>query len=298
METPKLSTPVAIIIAGVLIAGAVIFVSNNKNSAQNGVPTPVAQVHDEQISPLSSSDHVQGNIQAAKVVIVEYSDLECPFCKTFHETLVSVTDKYQTGSDVAWVYRHFPLDRHPKAPKEAEASECATELAGNDGFWKFITAVFATTPSNNGMDDGVYNTPKPVPTDASGKPYYDEKKPTSATDAGVLSKIAVQIGLDKAKFEACLASGKYASKVKDQLNDALKAGGNGTPYSILVLKNKIGDAAKKLVQDTNAEVLKQINQPGTPDLLFVTTDGMRVGVSGAMEPTLMTQIIDAILAGK
>ncbi|MDD4988840.1 MAG: thioredoxin domain-containing protein [Candidatus Pacebacteria bacterium] len=290
----KLSTPVAIIIAGVIIAGAILLVASGKisNNAQPGV---ITQDHNENIAPVTSADHIKGSPDAP-IVMVEFSDLECPFCKIFHQTLEGLVTTY--SGKVAWVYRHFPLDRHPKAPAEAQASECAAELGGNDGFWKFITQVYAVTPSNNGMDDGVYNTPEPVPKDSTGTPYYTEKKPKSATDAGVLSLTAVNIGLDKAKFEACLASGKYKQKVTDQLNDGVQAGGNGTPYTIMVLKNKIGDVAKKYITDTNATFLKQINTPGTPDLLFVTNDGMRIGVSGAQDPAVMQKIVDLVLAGK
>ncbi|MDD5050470.1 MAG: thioredoxin domain-containing protein [Candidatus Pacebacteria bacterium] len=294
----KLSTPVAIIVAGVIIAGAILLVQTgkvgNNNSANGGV---VAQDHSENVAPVSADEHIQGSADAP-IVMVEYSDLECPFCKNFHVTLEGLMSTYGKDNKLAWVYRHFPLDRHPKAPAEAQASECAAELGGNDGFWKFVTGVYAVTPSNNGMDDGVYNTPEPVPKDDAGVPYYKEAKPTSAKDAGMLSKIAVQIGLEKAKFEDCLASGKYKQKVTDQLNDGVQAGGNGTPYTIMVLKNKIPDAAKKYVTDTNTGFLKQINTPGTPDLLFVTNDGMRIGVSGAQDPAVMKKIIDLVLAGK
>ncbi|MDD5068933.1 MAG: thioredoxin domain-containing protein [Candidatus Pacebacteria bacterium] len=294
----KLSTPVAIIVAGVIIAGAILLVQTgkvgNNNSGQNGV---AVQDHNENIAPVTADEHIQGDIHAP-IVMVEYSDLECPFCKIFHETMEGIWSAYHDDGRIAWVYRHFPLDRHPKAPAEAQASECAAELGGNIGFWHFITQLFAVTPSNNGMDIGVYNTPKPAPTDENGKPYYKEAKPTSAKDAGMLSKIAVQIGLEKAKFEDCLASGKYKQKVADQLADGVQAGGNGTPYTIMVLKNKIPDAAKKYITDTNTGFLKQINSPGTPDLLFVTNDGMRIGVSGAQDPAVMKKIVDLVLAGK
>ncbi len=271
MEQSKLSTPVAIIIAGVIIAGAIMLVQTGKvgtKTPSSNEPEAVVQDHQEEIAPVTSADHIQGNIDDAKITIVEYSDLECPFCKVFHQTLETIMGTYHTDNQVAWVYRHFPLDRHPKAPHEAEASECAEELGGNDAFWKYITRLYSITPSNNGLD------------------------------VAKLPEIAKFVGLDVTKFNTCLASGKYKSKIDSQLADGQRAGANGTPYSILVLKNKIGDSAKKLIADTNTKFLKQINQPGTPDLLFVTNDGMKVGVSGAQDGGLLKKIIDAILAGK
>ena len=112
------------------------------------------------------------------------------------------------GDKVAWVYRHFPIDElHPKARKEAEASECANELGGNDKFWAYIDRLFAITPSNNRLE------------------------PTE------LPKIAEYVGLDKTPFESCLASGKYAEKISNDLKDAGSAGARGTPYSLVVAEN-------------------------------------------------------------
>src|SRR3989344_7899897 len=59
------------------------------------------------------ADHLRGNADA-KVFLVEYSDLECPFCAQFHETAKQLIDEYD--GRVAWIYRHFPLDSiHPNA---------------------------------------------------------------------------------------------------------------------------------------------------------------------------------------
>ena len=100
------------------------------------------------LKPISAEDHILGKLDAP-IIIVEYSDLECPFCKVFHRTMHEVMDKYGKDNKVAWIYRQFPIDSlHSKARKEAEATECANELGGNDGFWKFTDEVFGTTNSN------------------------------------------------------------------------------------------------------------------------------------------------------
>lgn len=158
-----------------------------------------------QLAAITDQDWVKGN-RDAKVSIVEFSDTECPFCKRFHSTMQRIINEY--GDDVNWVYRHFPLaSLHPKAPKEAEATECAGELGGNDGFWAYLDRLFEITPSNNGLD------------------------------ASQLPQIAEDVGLDRAKFETCLSSGKYTNKVSDQYNQATAAGGRGTPYSVIVTKD-------------------------------------------------------------
>ena len=125
----KLAIPFAILVAGGLIAGA-LYYSNLKTAElqQKALQAQHAEKDTTgEMRPLSSEDHILGNPKA-DVVIVEYSDLECPYCKLFQPTLQRVMDEYGKDGKVAWVYRHFPIDSlHPKAPKEAEASECANE---------------------------------------------------------------------------------------------------------------------------------------------------------------------------
>ena len=102
------------------------------------------------VAPVGQDDYIFGNPEA-EIKIVEFSDLECPFCKSFHVTLHQVVQEYD--GKVAWIYRHFPIDsRHPKADAEAVAVECAGKLGGNEMFWKYIDKLFEVTPSNNGFD--------------------------------------------------------------------------------------------------------------------------------------------------
>jgi len=212
MEEPSkannLSIPVAIVIAGALIAGAVYMGTNRTNTANNQVQaTPEQQSGNlEQMAAITNEDHIRGNPNAP-VKIVEYSDMECPFCKGFHSTMQQIMDEYEKDGKVAWVYRHFPLDSiHPvKARAEAVAAECANELGGNDAFWKFTNRFFEVTPSNNQTD---------IET--------------------VLPQIAREIGINESQFAACLESGKYDERIQNDLDNAVATGGNGTPWSIVV----------------------------------------------------------------
>lgn len=204
----KLVIPVSIIIAGALIATGIYFSGKSKAVAPTQANNQVQQALGKiEINPISDADHTIGNVKTAKLVIVDYSDTECPFCKQFHTTILQVMDKYK-DKGVALVYRHFPLDIHPKSKKEAEATECANELGGQDVFWKYIDEVYAKTTSNNTLDPAK---------------LYD---------------FAGDVGLDKVAFKTCLDSGKYASKVDAQLQDALKAGGKGTPYTVFVFNGE------------------------------------------------------------
>lgn len=210
----KFSIPAAVIIAGLIIAGAVIYTKKSPSPpASNNPPSDsqVAQVPNpssplDNLNPITEKDHMLGNPNAP-VTIVTFSDLECFYCKRFHaETMKKIMDEYGKDGRVRWVFRSFPLDIHPKAKNEAEAAECANELGGNEKFWAFIDRVFEVTPSNNGLD------PKELP------------------------KIAAYIGLNKTKFEQCLvsASEKYDSLIKESSENAVKSGALGTPYSIII----------------------------------------------------------------
>ena len=196
--------PLAIIVAGGLVAAAIYFGAGSSN------PTPIANNTDTQavdinLVSVTEKDHIIGD-RNAELVIIEYSDTECPFCKTFHKTMKEVVQNYD--GKVAWVYRHFPIAQlHSKASKEAEATECAAELGGNQAFWKYLDKIFETTNSNNSLD------PSELP------------------------KIATAIGLDGNAFNACLSSSRYAELVKKSVEEAIKAGALGTPYSVIVTRD-------------------------------------------------------------
>lgn len=160
------------------------------------------------VKPVTGDDHIRGEASAA-VKVIEFSDFECPFCKSFHASMKQVMQEYLKVGKVAWVYRHFPIDElHSKARKEAQAAECAAELGGNKAFWSFADGLFEIAPSNNQLD------------------------------LSLLPKIAEGVGLDKAKFEDCLKGdqkgGKFAAHIEANVQDAQASGGTGTPYSLVI----------------------------------------------------------------
>lgn len=204
--------PGAIIIAGLVIGGAIIFgnvkeAGPQEKSSQNSPSPKFGSSAADNIKPVSEKDHILGDPKAP-VKLVEFSDLECPFCKRFHPTMQQVMQEYGQDGRVAWVYRHFPLDSlHSKARKEAEATECAQELGGNAKFWEYVDRMFEITPSNDRLD------------------------------LQKLPQIAQDVGLAREEFEICLESGKYGQHIEDDYQDAVKSGGRGTPYSVVIAQN-------------------------------------------------------------
>ena len=197
----------AIIIAGLIIAGAILL----KGS------TAVAPTSDSgninlkniKITSISDNDHILGNSNA-KVIIVEYSDTECPFCKVFHSTMHQVITKYD--GKVAWVYRNYPIAQlHPKAFNESVAMECAFSQGGNEAFWKYTDELYVRTTSNNRLD------------------------------VAELPKIAESIGLDLISFNDCLTNEKTKKDVEDDMESGNNAGVNGTPKSFILKNGKVVD---------------------------------------------------------
>lgn len=207
-------------IAGAIVASAIfllVIIPQSKGSGSKNTvafnpppaaaPSPVAgqpvAINNRPVD--AKNDHIRGS-NLAEVTLIEYSDLECPFCKRFHPTVQQIVADYK--GKVRWVYRHFPLTQlHSKAPKEAEATECVAKLGGNEAFWKYIDKIFEVTPANNGLD------------------------------LALLPKLAGEVGINVSAFQKCLDSGEMTAKVKADEQDALNAGGQGTPYSVLITKD-------------------------------------------------------------
>lgn len=256
-----LTIPMAIVVAAIIIAAAIFFGwrgasapdNNTAGSEPRGAAIAAIAVA---LNPVSANDHIRGNPDAP-FVLVEYSDTECPFCKAFHATMKQAMDEYGKGGTLAWVYRHFPLDQlHSKARKEAEATECAAELASNAGFWNYLDRIFEITPANNGLD--------PVE----------------------LPKIAAFVKLDAEKFDECLESERYADKIERHYQSGITTGATGTPFNILVLKNKITSAQEAALLPTIAQSRGSI---------ALSADKTKITLNGALPFAALKTLIDTLV---
>ncbi|OGG66923.1 hypothetical protein A3I99_04135 [Candidatus Kaiserbacteria bacterium RIFCSPLOWO2_02_FULL_45_11b] len=206
----SLAIPLSIVFGFALIAVAIYFSGMNKtvapNTAQNNGDTPVTTVSN--IPPVDETDHIKGNPNAP-ILIVEYSDYDCPFCKSFHETMNRIIEEYGATGKVAWVYRQFPIPQlHPNAPRISEAALCVGDIAGNDAFWTFSNLVFGERDIN---------------------------EPTNTTRLVDYAKTA---GVENADFTSCLESGRMKSVVTEDFNGGAAAGIQGTPQSFVLIGNQ------------------------------------------------------------
>ncbi len=141
--------------------------------------------------PVTSQDHIQGDGDA-RVVLVEYADFQCPYCRQAFSMVKQLQRRF--GKDLALVFRSFPLvEVHPQALNAAVFAE----FAGTKGkFWEAHDALFENQ-------------------DLLGADYYET--------------LAGQLGLSLAELQSAAAGGVLAAKVERSLEGGVRSGVNGTP---------------------------------------------------------------------
>jgi protein-disulfide isomerase len=151
----------------------------------------------------------------APVVLVAFSDFQCPYCSNAEETLAQVEKVY--GKRLRIVFRHYPLSMHKDAPRAAEAAICAEDQGK---FWPYHDLLFANQDKLS--EDG-------------------------------LKELAAKAGLKKDAFAKCLASGRHAADWKKDADDGRKAGVTGTPSFFIngrmLFGNQTFDAFVQAIDD-------------------------------------------------
>jgi protein-disulfide isomerase len=137
----------------------------------------------------------------ARVVLIEFSDYQCPYCGLFYrDTLPQLEQEYVKAGKIRYVFNHLPLEEiHGFAFKAAQATECAGEQGK---FWELHNRLFA-----------------------------DQK----ALSPGDLTRQASAVGLDMAKFNQCLAGPKSSAVVRASLQEAENLGIEGTPAFVIAV---------------------------------------------------------------
>ena len=251
VSTSSLSVPIAIIVAGVIVALAIIYSGgrpgvggggadvaggNQQGNQQGQVPVVTGNAPQVEVNAkdlFTDNDAFLGN-PAAKVVVVEFGDFQCPFCgKFFRETEPQIIDKYVKTGKVRFVYKQFAF-LGQESNWAAEASECAKDQGK---FWQYHDYLY------NYLWDNYY-----------AKNQNGENVGAFSKDN--LKKFAGTLGLNAGDFSQCLDSGKYTKKVQADVEVGRKNGVNGTPSSFVNGKLLVGAQPLEAFDAAIAEALK------------------------------------------
>lgn len=172
-----------------------------------------------------AGDFYRGNLDA-KVVVIEFSDFQCPFCRKHTlETQPTLDEKFVDTGDVMWVFKHFPLTIHPQAPAAGAAAECAAEQGK---FWPMHDRLFNT------IEEWSVSDPSPVFTD-----------------------LAEQLELDVEAFSACLSGEEAAKRVQEDL-EAGTPFVRGTPTFIVLYNGQGSIIPGALPADRFTSILQEV----------------------------------------
>jgi len=215
---------IAIILAALLVSGTVymgmgsitdaigkvklnVTTVSGTTPAPTPAPTPTPTPTVPTVQKLSALDYSAAPFKGkadGSVIMVEYSDFECPYCSKVEPTLKQVQGAYP---NMKFIYQQFPLSFHPNAQKASEASLCAN-VQGK--FWELHE-----------------------------KMYSNQQAITVADIKGYAKAIS---GMDSAKFNTCLDSGEMAAKVAAETNEGATIGIRGTPGFMVYSMSAKSDA--------------------------------------------------------
>lgn len=226
----KNQTAVSILAAAIIISAGIVSYaiinkggSNTKTSALDSIMNGDKYFQGEDFK---EGEYILGS-DKNDITLVVYSDFECPFCKMLQEDTIqklqqeyALDTKDHTKAKIGIVYRHFAQSYHDKAPTEINASLCTRELYGQSAYINFINRIYNVTPANNGLDLAT------LPDIA--KYAVDEAKNNEQT---------VKKDFDTNELVNCFNNNTYNDEFMANSNDAIEAGLDGTPYTVILYKD-------------------------------------------------------------
>ncbi len=201
------------IIASVL---GLIFFGGKSNESSNPISGEPRQV--------TASDWVRGDI-TAKVAIIEYSDFQCPACGAYYPVIKRLEEKF--GSQIAVVYRHFPLTQ---IHQNAELAATAAEAAGRQGkFWE--------------MHDLLFENQKTWSANSDAKEIFID--------------YAKQLQLNEGQFVSDLGAKDLQEKISSSYKEGVSLGITGTPTFFLNGKKL---PAPRTYEEFEKNIAEKLNQ--------------------------------------
>lgn len=234
---------VAVLLASIIIVvgmlASTLILSNNLNnigvtgsdSAPNGgtnanagnnnpQPSPQQPQQPETATVSVDDDPVKGNLDKAEVVVVEFSDYECPFCKRyFNDTYGKLVEEYVSQENVALVFRDLPLSIHePGASREANAAECVRDQLDDEAYFEMHNYIFNNTPGNG-----------------PGIPVED------------LASYGAELGANKEELTSCIEEQKFQDEIDADMQAANSVGITGTPGFVVGTLDENGDVTGDII---------------------------------------------------
>ena len=211
----------AIIFASVVVSGSFVFFGmkyfdkgSNQEEIFEGIEAYISQqqadaqaAQEEASKPKyiegdhTDDDPVIGD-EDAPITIVEFSDYECPYCKTFYdETYAQLKAEYIDTGKVKLVYRDYPLSFHPNAYPAALFAECVRDQKGDEAYFAVHDQIFET------IDQGF--------------------------DYDAMSEFAVGLGVSQGQLKICFDEEKFKDEIEADQQDGVALGIGGTPGFIV-----------------------------------------------------------------
>ena len=177
---------------------------NGEQPADNTQPTAepkaTGSLTSDDIAKLTKDTYVKGD-ESAQILWIEYSDLECPFCKRLHDSGAIKNLEAKYGDKLALAFKHYPLPFHPTAMPAAQAAECVGEAGGSAKYFAFVESIFV-----------------------KGTPSQD-----------IINAAVKEVGLNADTIKKCVDSGKFKARVDAHMAEgSSKFGVNGTPGNVLI----------------------------------------------------------------
>ena len=199
-DKTKLILPISILIAAVLISGALVY-SKHATTAQIAGTNPAGVAPGTKVDLDLNGAPSLGDANA-KVTIVEYADFQCPYCERyFQQNQASIISDYVNTGKARFVWKDYAF-LGQESLWAAEAARCATD---QNKFWSY--------------HDYLYT--------------HQGKENSGAFSKAILKKFGAAVGLNTAQFNTCVDSDKYLSAVQAETQAGSGVGVNGTPATFV-----------------------------------------------------------------
>ena len=181
------------------------------NQQAGGQEAPPKKLSKEELASIKKDAYIEGN-KEAKITLIEYSDLECPFCiRQFKEgTIKKIHEKY--GDTVNSIFKNFRGVPHENAEIEAVATLCAGQVGGTEKYASYYQAILGRSNGGNG----------------------------TGFSKDALVPLAKEFGLDMKKFQSCFDAKSTLARFDAETTEGKKLGVSGTPGTVII-NNETGE---------------------------------------------------------